>query len=291
MLQHRTSTDKSSSDLQKKIPLKKLLPLAFLLVACGRSPSAIVPSSEARDLNRSIASDLNSSEASDLSDYTPLETLEQIYSTDGVFDVQQGTLSVWVKFLSDHPRRDHLIFSTDDSRYVLFVDTYSSSGRSILRIGARAGGNRRVVDSGYSGGNFPEASIIIDNTGYLADYGLSTPWYASVPFPEDAWHHVTMTWQGYPDGTVRIYLDGTLIGEKPFDTRYDDGRPLATSLAVGTRPNNWQGERVQNADGSTYSLEPSTTMQLADGGIEIQGLRLYTQAIPSDQVSQLMISE
>lgn len=290
MHQSRTSNDESSSDW-KKIPVKKLLPLAFLLVACGRGPSAVVPSSEAKDLNHSTTSELGRSEASNLNDYTPLEVLGQTYSTDGVFDVQQGTLAVWVKFLPDHSRRDHLIFSTDDSRYVLFVDTYSSSGRSILRIGARAGGNRRVVDSGYAGGNFPEASIIIDNNGNLADYGLSTPWYASVPFPEDEWHHVTMTWQGYPDGTVRIYLDETLIGEKPFDTRYDDGRPLATSLAVGARPNNWQGERIQNADGSTYSLEPSTTMQLADGGIEIQGLRLYTQAIPSEQVSQLMIGK
>jgi hypothetical protein len=64
-----------------------------------------------------------------------------------MMDLNQETVAVWVKFLKDHPRRDHSIFHTDDSRFVLFVDTYFSQGlkRDIIRIGARAGGNRKVI--------------------------------------------------------------------------------------------------------------------------------------------------
>lgn len=250
--------------------MKKRLLLAVLLAACKKLP----PSSGAIDSN--------------FDDYTPLTEIGQTYPTAETFDVQQGTLSVWVKFSRDaRDRRDHLIFSTDDSRYVLFVDIYSSGSRQVLRIGARAGGNRRIVDSGYKGGNFPEASIIVNNDGSLSDYGKNTPWYSSVPFPEGEWHHVAMTWQGYPEGVVRIYLEGELIGEKPFDGRYDDGRPPASSMAVGARPRKWTGEIVQNTDGSTSELVPRATMELAAGGIQIQDLRLYQREIPLKDIKQL----
>lgn len=225
-----------------------------------------------------------------LDDYTPLSQVGKTYPTDHVFEAQQGTLSVWMKFDPDRQRRDHLVFSTDDSRYVLFVDTYRSQSaqRSILRIGARAGGNRRVVDSRYKGGNFPEASIIIDNDGALANYGKATPCYASVPFPMGQWQHVAMTWQGVPEGTVRIYLNGQLIGEKPYDDRYDDGRKPATSMAVGQRPRKWTGELTLLPTGNTVESVPKTTMQLAAGSIEIQDLRLYRAWTPTSQMTQLM---
>jgi len=76
--------------------------------------------------------------------YVVLNEVGRDYAVSELMDLKQGTVAVWVKFLKDHPRRDHSIFHTDDSRFVLFVDTYFSQGlkRDILRIGARAGGNR-----------------------------------------------------------------------------------------------------------------------------------------------------
>jgi len=206
-----------------------------------------------------------------------------------IFNPEAGTVSVWLKFKKNHYRRDHTIFHTDDSRYVLYVDTYYSSGlhREVVRIAARAGGNRRAVDSGYARGNFPETSIIIDNDGTLATYGAHTPWYSPRPYAEGEWHHVTMTWEGYPKGTVKIYLDKSLVGEKPYDKRYDDGRPMPSSIAIGVRPDAWVGEIIERADGSTVEARPRTNMSLESGGMEIKGLRLFNSALTQEEINKL----
>lgn len=228
-------------------------------------------------------------ETLNINDSTSLMTNE-IHPTKNIFNVKSGSLSVWLKFAKDKPRRDHIIFSTDDSRYVLFVDTYSSSTRteSIMRIGARAGGNSKVVDSSYKGGNFPEASIVVDNDGSLRDYGSSHSKSTSLPVPEDEWHHVTMTWNGYPEGNVRIYLNGKLAGEKLYDSRYDNGLPLPTSVAIGFRPRTWSGELIQKNNEIIKHLVPNTNMSLGNGSIDINDLRLYTKAITQEQISQII---
>ena len=219
-----------------------------------------------------------------------LDGTQRAISAPEVMDVKQGTVAVWVRFLEGHPRRDHCIFHTDDSRFVLFVDTYYSRGlrRDIVRIGGRAGGNRRAVDSSFKLGNFPEASIIIDNDGSLSDYGKGSDWSSPAPFPEGAWHHVAMTWKGYPDGVVTIYLDGKRMGRKAYDSRYDDGRPLPRTIAIGERPAEWTGEIVKNRDGETADLRPSSSMSLVSGGIDISDLRLYRSDLSQDAIVRLV---
>ena len=90
--------------------------------------------------------------------------LGKTVSTFGIFNSGSGTVSVWLKFKSNtSTRRDHAVFHTDDSRYVLYIDTYQVRNCDIVRIAARAGGNRKAIDPFSKINNFPEVSIIIDN--------------------------------------------------------------------------------------------------------------------------------
>ena len=50
-----------------------------------------------------------------------------------------------------------------------------------------------------------------------------------------------MAWEGYPEGVVRIYFDGELSGEKFYDSRYDNGRPIDTTYRIS-------GHRRHNGD-------------------------------------------
>ncbi|HID95525.1 MAG TPA: hypothetical protein EYP53_05640 [Candidatus Latescibacteria bacterium] len=93
-------------------------------------------------------------------------------------------------------------------------------------------------------------------------------YFSSVPFPEDEWHLVGMRWAGYPEGVVRIYLDARLIGEKPYDPRYDE-RPLCSLFAVGFRPLTWTGEIITRADSSAFELPPTSEMSLEGSGLLI----------------------
>jgi len=209
-------------------------------------------------------------------------TEEGIYSANGLLDIHQGTVICWLRFLPSEGRRDHVILHTDDSRIVLYVDTFFSRGmqREILRIAARAGGVHRAVDTDSGGQNFPEASIIVDNDGGLASYRY--PWYSPVSFPENEWHLIAMTWDGYPSGTVRIYFDGQLTGEKPYDSRYDDERPLFNKFSIGFRPHQWLGEIKETAKGLVEGL-PNTAMSLSSGGIKIKGLRIYSRVYSQEE--------
>jgi hypothetical protein len=220
------------------------------------------------------------------SGYFLFEEIGEIYPTDGIFNVQAGTVSTWVCLEPNQSRQDHSIFHTSDSRFVLYFDTYFSSSWQveISRFVARGGGTHRAVDSGYAAGNFPEASIIIDNDGNLREYGASTNWYSPAPFPEGEWHLVTMTWDGYPLGVVKIFLDGNLIGEKPYDERYNDERPLADSIAIGFRPAGWPGEIYVAGNQEGYESVPSTGMALWNGGIQIFDLRLYQRPLNRQEI-------
>jgi hypothetical protein len=155
--------------------------------------------------------------------YTTPE-IERIYypSSKGIVDINRGSISVWLKFTPNPNLRDHLVFATDDSRISLHVDTFfhTGKGRDILRIAARAGGNRQNPQAPQRG--FPEASIIIDNDWQLQDLCTNKPTICPLAaFPENEWHLVGMTWEGYPEGVVRIYLDGRLMGEGRYDSTND----------------------------------------------------------------------
>ncbi|MFA5929260.1 MAG: LamG-like jellyroll fold domain-containing protein [Candidatus Micrarchaeia archaeon] len=207
---------------------------------------------------------------------------EKIYPSDGVISKDGGTAFAWVYLQEGAPRRDHVVFQTNDSRIALLFDTFYSSGKGveILRLGARAGGNRRAIDSGYDAGNFPEASIIIDNGGTLSDYRHA--WYSPVKFPEGEWHSVAMTWEGSPNGKVGIYFDGALAGSKPYSEKYDDGSRLFSAFSVAFRPSGWRGEL--SAGGM---LVPATEMRLSDGGIAISGISFYQCALDDNEILAL----
>jgi hypothetical protein len=92
-----------------------------------------------------------------------------------------------------------------------------------------------------------------------------------------------MTWEGYSEGVVRIYLDGKLYGEKPYDSRYDDGRPLFQTFAIGHRPSEWMGE-ISSDGHNSVELVPATPMSLDHGGISIRELRVYPRALTASEL-------
>jgi hypothetical protein len=220
--------------------------------------------------------------------YVRFNRLGEVYPTEGIFDVQQGTFALWMNFPRDHPQRDYSIFHTDDSRFVLYIDSYTSS-EEIVRIAARAGGNQRAIDSEYALGNFPEASIIIDNDGSLSEYGANVTWTASRAYPDDEWHHVAMTWEGYPFGSVRIFMDGLLVAEKPYDPRYGDGQPLPNSLAIGFRPAFSTGELVDGVGDESLGYTPDTYMQMDMEAPSVGDILLYNTALSSEQIIRIMM--
>jgi ABC-2 type transport system ATP-binding protein/lipopolysaccharide transport system ATP-binding protein len=211
-----------------------------------------------------------------IQDFTPLENIGEIYPTDDIFNINQGTVSVWLKFLIDRPHPDTIIFQTEDSRFVVYITRWNllDKGEFIPVIVARAGGNRRVLNTYFGTSSFPEASAAIDNSGHLQ----------GIPYPEDEWHLVSMTWTGYLNGTIRLYVDSSVIAETTYDERSDDGRDLAKNFSVGMRPISWTGELVQKEDGTLDESRPISTMSVTEGGIEIKDLRLYQRALTDEEI-------
>lgn len=220
--------------------------------------------------------------------FVSIDQADTIYEAEGIMDIHQGSIVCWLRLKPEHPRGDHVIVHTDDSRIVFYVDTYFSQGmgREIFRVAARAGGNQRAVDSAYKLGNFPEASIIVNNDGGLSSYRSEKNWYAPVPFPEGQWHLVAMTWQGYPSGEVSIFLDGKLIGRKPYDSRYDNGGQLFKVFSVGFRPNRWTMESIEGIE----RFSDAGSMRFDRGGLEIYDLKIYQKVISQSILEEIIHS-
>lgn len=214
-----------------------------------------------------------------VSDYVELDEKSVIYPTKGIFNPSAGTVVAWIKIASGTQPIDAVIFHTNDSRYILYISLYYSLSRRqyIRKLVARAAGNRRVIDAYYGSSDFPEAGIIIQEDEAPKKHILI----------EDEWHMVAMTWDGYPDGRVRLFADGQCLAEKDYDARYDRGDDLPDSLAVGWRPAIWRGEVLRQADGDLKELRPDTLMRLADAGIQLRGLRLYQHALGVDEIRSL----
>ncbi len=208
--------------------------------------------------------------------YYSLSEIGGIYPAQDILNIQEGSVSVWVKFDLDDPGDLAAIFHSDDSRYVLYVDIILQrpGNRYVRKIIARAGGNKRVFDAFYGTGAFPEAA-----------YALSEEHPLVAQHPNQQWHLVTMCWKGYPEGFVRLYINNDLLSEKPYDSHYDDGTPLPTSIAIGMRPSNWVGERLTTPDGSQVDLRPTTSMAVTEGGLTIQDVRLYRQALSKEDIA------
>jgi hypothetical protein len=206
-----------------------------------------------------------------------------IYASSGTMDPQQGSISVWLKFLVGQSRRDHMVVHADDSRWVLYIDTFYASGlgRDILSIAARAGGDQQATSGNHSG--FPEARLWIDNDGSLRDsgYGAGKPWIGMASFPEGEWHHIGMTWQGYPDGVVKLYLDGNFVSQLNYNSNYDGGGPMFRMFSYGFKPYSWP------APGALPQYGDSGTGRLESGGIVATGLILYPAALRESEIGQL----
>jgi len=113
--------------------------------------------------------------------------------------------------------------------------------RKILSIGARAGGNKIATYTDGDHRGYPEARLLIDNDGFLqeSNYGAGNPWIGLGQFPEGEWHHLAMIWSGYPSGIVKLYLDGNLVSQMEYDSRFDDGRALYQMFSVGFKAYVW----------------------------------------------------
>jgi hypothetical protein len=214
-----------------------------------------------------------------------VEVTRGIDDAAAVLRAEQGTIIADLKFSANPARRDHAILHTDDSRIVLYVDTLYSPGlqRDMLTIAARAVGNRRADDGETSYPTYPEARIFVDNDGALTavSYGRGLSWVGLRQFPEETWHSVAMTWLGFPRGVVTIYLDGGKVSTHRYDERYDDGRPLFETYAVGFRPAEWLGLLQPGGQ-----WKPKTTMALEAGGISIRDLTILQTALSEEEIGK-----
>ena len=200
-----------------------------------------------------------------------------IYPADPILSVRQGTVSLWLKFIPNQKPRTAILFHSDDSRYVLYTSVDESNLiKPIRSITARAGGNRRVLETYFGEARFPEVTVSLD-AGQQFDGA----------FAYGEWHMITMTWNGYPDGVVSLYLDDKLVGEMAYDRRYDNNYRLAENLAVGTRPPQWVGELIQREDGTLQDLRPQATLSVEDGGQQIKDVFLYRRCLSPEEVQNM----
>ena len=216
---------------------------------------------------------------------------EGVYSTAEALNIQHGSVTAWVRFRSDQRLRLGIIFHSDDSRYVIYTEGESPEDGElpIPRLTARAGGNRRVVDTFYGDATFPEISV---RFGKVAKEERNIDGYGNgekrplISFNE--WHLVCMTWNGYPEGRVRLHVDGEFQGETVYDRRHDNRYRLASQIAIGHRPREWLGELVQSDDGTLVDLRPEATSSVVDSGVELYGVRLYQHTLTTQEIDQLV---
>lgn len=211
-----------------------------------------------------------------------------VYKSESTLIPSQGTITVWLNFLVGHSRSDHMVIHSDDSRWVLYIDTFKSDGlnRDILAIVARAGGNKIASTDDGSRRGYPEARLLVDNDGYLREigYGASESWIGVEAFPEGEWHHIAMSWAGYPSGIVKLYLDGQFMSSLQYDSKYDDGRPLIQMFSFGFKPYPWPGV----VDLPVY--EDVGSGRLESGGIEANGLRIYDEVLSQAELNHIFIA-
>jgi|GEM_PF-129153 len=206
-------------------------------------------------------------------DYVSLPRSEAFYSASGIFNVQHGAVSFWLKFGKDGPPGIAILFHSDDSRYVVYtVQDASDPSRPTRQLTARAGGNRRVIDTFYGDARFPEATITLDDA----------------EFPLGEWRLVCLTWSGYPEGQARLYLGTRLAAEFNYDRRHDNHFRLPVQIAVGIRPSEWIGELIQAEDGTLIELHPGNTHHISATAQELADVRLYRRILGPDDLQALL---
>jgi ABC-2 type transport system ATP-binding protein/lipopolysaccharide transport system ATP-binding protein len=212
--------------------------------------------------------------------YVTLPEVEHIYPAARNFNLLEGSLSTWLCFNQDQDQNTAIIFHSDDSRYVLYADMSRESDpeNPPRRITARAGGNRKALDPFLGQAAFPEVVLYLDGK-------LKT----GPDFPFGEWHLITMTWSGYPEGILQLYLDGILVGETRYTRHHDNAYRLAIQVAVGIRPPEWVGELIQREDGTVAELHPQATNTITGSGKEIRDVRLYRKALKPDEIQSIIV--
>jgi hypothetical protein len=205
----------------------------------------------------------------DLSEFASLGEVGKVYPAEGIFNTEAGALTAWLRVEPGQPEAPCAVFHTDDSRYVLYF-TQEPGREEGYRLVGRAGGNRKAFDPALGRSRFPEVSVPV----------------GSARLPEGEWLLVTLTWDGYPRGSMRLYLGAEAAGERLYDRRHDNGEGLASLLSVGMRPAYWSGELAQQEDGTLADLRPGTLMAVPPG-IELRDLRLYPRALDPAEIDTL----
>lgn len=230
-------------------------------------------------------------------DHYRLDQVGAIYPADKIFNVNEGTISTWISFQEEHIAQDAILFHSDDSRFVLYLAPHQPPGaeKELHLLIARAGGNRRSFDTYFGANLFPEVSAMlkVNVDGSQVD-STSNPipptvksGTASFTFKPDQWHQITMTWLGYPDGQLELFVDGQSVGTRSYDSRNDSGDNLPSQISIGMRPSTWTGELLLQDDGTVLESRPASQMSIQDAKIEISDLRLYPKALDPHQINHL----
>jgi hypothetical protein len=221
--------------------------------------------------------------ARNIQQYLPLANIGETYPTIDNLNIKQGSVSAWIKFQPLTSHQEAVIFHTDDSRYVLYIGIQYSRNleKYIPVVVARAAGNRRVLNTYNGTSSYPEVST----------FEIQESTWSVYPFPADERHLVSMTWEGHPSGSVRLYIDGRMIGDHEYDSRYDDGRSLPRNISAGIRPAAWAGELVIDEHGMLSDSRPPSMMSAAEAGVEICDLRLYQRALQTQEIMAIKEGE
>ncbi len=204
--------------------------------------------------------------------YTSLASQPATYSAAGVFNPEKGSLTAWLAVNFEPNPAIGAIFHTDDSRFVFYITPLNAAElepNSRLLV-ARAGGNRRVLNTYFGRAEFPEAGAAIEPK-------------ADSP----VWRHVCMTWDGSPAGKLQIYLDGEPVNFFEYDGRYSNTQSPAQYFAIGYRPGEWVGEIIHQEDGSTVVTKVETSMRAAESGLILRDIRLYQNALSESEVAEI----
>jgi ABC-type polysaccharide/polyol phosphate transport system ATPase subunit len=203
--------------------------------------------------------------------YIDLDPKLQVYSAENIFSPEEGSVTAWVKFNRTNRIGTAVFFHTDDSRYVLIAQILvdPKTSRPFIQITARGGGNQRAPD--LKSGTFPEVSakISMEETTFKQ------------------WVHLAMTWEGYPDGQLRLFVDGKSDGERNYSSIYSNDQPLSTSLSVGMRPLTWPGERILQPDGTYIHRKPESTNSVLEAQLGLIDVRLYRTALPAEAINEI----
>ncbi len=207
----------------------------------------------------------------ELKEYVELDPKLQVYSARQIFSPQEGTVTAWMKINRNNRVGTAVIFHTDDSRFVLYtqIRVDRETSRPYYKITARAGGNQRAPHQ--ITGSFPEISTDV----FMDEITI------------ERWLHLAMTWEGYPEGKLKLFLDGKSIGEREYSKIYNDDQPLPTDLSVGMRPLTWPGERILDPKGNYTFRRPDSKSSIYDAQLELRAVRIYRRQLNPEAIEAL----